>query len=216
LAHGTAMNDIIKFISGFKQFKEQYFSENNDLFSTLRDGQSPRVLLVGCSDSRVDPALLTGCAPGDLFVVRNVANLIPPAEHDSGHHGVSAALEYAVCHLEVEHVIILGHSNCGGIKALLEGAPEGRSAEYIGPWVGIAKRARDQVLLELANKDKEKQSCACEQAAILVSLDNLMTYPWLKERVETGRIILHGWYFDIFTGQLFAYQPVTRQFAIVG
>lgn len=210
------MNDIIKFISGFKQFKEQYFSEDNDLFSSLRDGQSPKVLLVGCSDSRVDPALLTGCAPGDLFVVRNVANLIPPAEHDSSHHGVSAALEYAVCHLEIEHVIILGHSSCGGIKALLEGVPEGRSAEYIGPWVSIAKRARDQVLFELANKEKEKQACACEQAAILVSLDNLMTYPWLKERVEAGYITLHGWYFDIFTGQLLTYQSATRQFEVSG
>lgn len=209
------MKDISKFIAGFKQFKEQYFSENDDLFASLRHGQSPTVLLIGCSDSRVDPALLTGCSPGDLFVVRNVANLIPPAEHDHGHHGVSAALEYAVCHLEVEHVIILGHSQCGGIRALLEGVPEGQPAEYIGPWVSIAQRARDQVLRELPDKDREKQACACEQAAILVSLDNLMTYPWLKEKVESGRIILHGWYFDISTGRLLSYHPASRQFAAI-
>jgi len=209
------MKDISNFIAGFKQFKEQYFSGNDDRFASLRHGQSPTVLLIGCSDSRVDPALLTGCSPGDLFVVRNVANLIPPAEHDRSHHGVSAALEYAVCHLEVAHVIILGHSQCGGIRALLEGVPEGQSAEYIGPWVSIAQRARDQVLRELAGKEREKQARACEQAAILVSLDNLMTYPWLKERVEAGRILLHGWYFDIATGRLLSYHPTSRRFEAI-
>ena len=209
------MQEITKFIAGFKQFKNQYFSEENERFAHLRHGQSPKVLLIGCSDSRVDPALLTGCAPGDLFVVRNVANLIPPAEHDSSHHGVSAALEYAVCHLEVEHIIILGHSKCGGIKALLEGVPEGKPAEYIGPWVSIANRAREQVLNQLAEKPAEKQAMACEQAAILVSLENLMTYPWLKERVEAGDVSLHGWYVDITSGQLFSYHPANGAFEAV-
>lgn len=206
------MKDISKFITGFKQFKDQYFDENDDRFHHLRHGQSPKVLLIGCSDSRVDPALLTGCSPGDLFVVRNVANLIPQAEHDSSHHGVSAALEYAVCHLEVEHIIILGHSKCGGIKALLEGVPEGKSAEYIGPWVSIADRARDRVLAELGDSSPEDQACACEQAAILVSLENLTTYPWLKERVEAGKITLHGWYFDINCGHLLSYHPASGAF----
>lgn len=174
------------------------------------------MLLIGCSDSRVDPALLTGCAPGELFVIRNVANLVPPCEQDTRHHGISAALEYAVCHLDVEHVIILGHSGCGGINALMHGINNGRSAQFIGPWVSIAERARDRIRSELAGKEPEKQNRACEQAAILISLENLLTFPWVRERVEAGTLLLHGWYFDISTGQLLSYVPERAAFEPLG
>ena len=206
------MKDIAPFIAGFKRFQQQYFDPQEQRFAALQQGQNPKVLVIGCSDSRVDPAILTGCAPGDLFVVRNVANLVPPCELDSHHHGVSAALEYAVCHLEVERIIILGHSGCGGIGALMHGIPDGRPAEFIGPWVKIAQRAREQVLMELPDKEPATQSRACEQAAILVSLENLLTFPWISERVESGALILHGWYFDISLGQLYSYAPETAGF----
>lgn len=210
------MKDIAHFIAGFKRFQQQYFDPHEQRFAPLQQGQRPKVLVIGCSDSRVDPAILTGCAPGELFVVRNVANLVPPCEHDSHHHGVSAALEYAVCHLEVEHIIVLGHSGCGGIGALMHGITNGRPAEFIGPWVKIAERAREQVLEELPGKEPAMQSRACEQAAILVSLENLLSFPWIGERVESGTLLLHGWYFDISVGQLYSYAPETAGFEPLG
>ena len=210
------MKDIAPFLAGFKRFRQHYFDPNEQRFAALQQGQNPKVLVIGCSDSRVDPAILTGCAPGELFVVRNVANLVPPCECDIHRHGVSAALEYAVCHLEVERIIILGHSGCGGIDALMHGIPDGRPAEFIGPWVKIAERAREQVLMELPGKDPATQSRACEQAAILVSLENLLTFPWISERVESGSLLLHGWYFDIGIGQLYSYVPETAGFEPLG
>ena len=210
------MKDIADFIAGFKKFRQEYFDADEQRFAPLKHGQQPKVLLIGCSDSRVDPAILTGCAPGELFVVRNVANLVPPCEHDQHHHGVSAALEYAVCHLEVEHIIILGHSSCGGIGALMHGIANGRSAEFIGPWVKIAERAREQVLKELPDKEPAKQSKACEQASILVSLENLLSFPWVKQRVESGALTLHGWYFDMGGGQLYSYSPESAGFEQLG
>lgn len=210
------MKDIAPFLAGFKRFRQHYFDPHEQRFAALQQGQNPKVLVIGCSDSRVDPAILTGCAPGELFVVRNVANLVPPCECDTHHHGVSAALEYAVCHLEVERIIILGHSGCGGIGALMHGIPDGRPADFIGPWVKIAERAREQVLIELPDKDQATQSRACEQAAILVSLENLLTFPWISERVESGSLLLHGWYFDIGIGQLYSYAPETAGFEPLG
>jgi carbonic anhydrase len=210
------MKDIARFIAGFKRFRQHYFDPHEQRFAPLQQGQSPKVLLVGCSDSRVDPAMLTGCAPGELFVVRNVANLVPPCEHDTHHHGVSAALEYAVCALEVEHIVVLGHSGCGGISALMEGVPDGLSTEYIGPWVRIAERAREKILKDLAGKDLAVQIRACEQAAILVSLENLLSFSWISDRVESGALLLHGWYFDISVGQLLSYTPDKGSFEPLG
>ncbi|MBU1229499.1 MAG: carbonic anhydrase [Proteobacteria bacterium] len=206
------MSDITKFIFGFKRFQKDYFCDDSSVFENLKEEQKPRALLIGCSDSRVDPATLMGCAPGDLFVVRNVANLVPPCENDNGHHGVSAAVEFAVCSLEVEHIIVLGHCNCGGIKALMRKRGGEPSGVFIDPWMDIASKARDQVLTELAGREPQVQERACEQAAILISLENLLTFPWVRERVEARKLYLHGWYFDFETGELFSYLPETQQF----
>jgi carbonic anhydrase len=213
--HREIMEDIVKLVHGFKEFQERYFGEERSLFASLKREQKPKTLVIGCSDSRVDPAILTGCAPGELFVVRNVANLVPPCEHDSAYHGVSAALEYAVCHLEVDHIIILGHSGCGGIRALLEGTSPEKSGEYIRKWVGIAERARETVMRQMGEKPAHKQAQACEQMSILISLENLFTYPWLRDRVESGVLFLHGWYVDISTGNLFCYLPANGRFELL-
>lgn len=206
------MKDIQEFISGFKRFQDNWLGSETTLFDSLRKGQSPRAMLIGCSDSRVDPAILTDCAPGELFVVRNVANLVPPCEPDASYHGVSAALEYAVCHLEVEHIIIMGHSQCGGIKGLMGGVCDEKEHSFIGRWVGIAHSAKEKVLAELPGKPAAMQEHACERAAILLSLENLMTFPWLKKRVEDGSLVLHGWYFDLQAGTLSGYSSSTRSF----
>ncbi|MBI3480265.1 MAG: carbonic anhydrase [Nitrosomonadales bacterium] len=204
------MKDIAKFISGFRRFHDKYFSAGHDLFAQLQQGQRPKALIVACSDSRVDPALLTGAEPGDMFVVRNVANLVPPYEPGGSYASVPAALEFAVRSLEVEHIIVLGHAQCGGINALMNS--EGLGGEFIGKWVSIAQRARERVLAELPGKPSATQAHACEQASILVSLENLLTYPWIAERVETGRMQLHGWYFDMETGSLLRYSHTRNAF----
>lgn len=207
------MHDIAKFISGFKKFQQSFFCKDNTLFERLSKGQSPKTMVIACSDSRVDPAILTGAAPGDLFVIRNVGALAPPYGPDEGRHGVSAALEFGVKSLKVEHIIILGHGHCGGISALMQ--PEEQRAElgeFVEQWVSIAASAKLRVLEELPQASPEKQQKACEEAAVLVSMENLLTFPWIEERVNAGVLTLHGWYFDLDRGELLSYMPQTGAF----
>lgn len=204
------MKDIARFIAGFERFQEKYFGEERELFEQLSLGQSPKTLIVACADSRVDPALLTGAEPGEVFVVRNVANLVPPYHAAGDLASVPAALEFAVLSLKVEHIIVLGHAQCGGIHALMQGHESG--TEFIGKWVSIAERARARVRAELPSKSPALQDRACEQAGILVSLENLMSYPWIAERVQAGTVHLHGWYFDLAAGALLHYDPARNAF----
>lgn len=206
------MSDIEKFISGFKRFQGNYFGKNRSLYEQLKHGQQPRALVVACCDSRVDPAILTGSEPGDIFVVRNVANLVPPREYGGGYHGVSAALEFAVCHLGVENIIVLGHSQCGGIRALMQDAGKCEGSEYVAKWVGMAAPVREKVRRELPNETFDHQAHACEQAAILQSLENLLTFPWIAARVGAGDLSIHGWYFDLDQGELHGYDPTFKAF----
>ena len=206
------MDDIQRFISGFRRFQHKYFGEHHNLFDSLKIGQSPKTLVIGCSDSRVDPALLTDCDPGDIFVVRNVANLVPPFENDNAKHGVSAAIEFATCDLEVRNIVVLGHSACGGIGVLMKGHEPKSEADFVGKWMQIAEPARQQVLNELADMHVDEQIRACEVASIIVSLDNLMTFPFISERVESGRLALIGWYFDIQKGALYEFDPASNVF----
>ncbi len=210
------MTDISKFVTGFKRFQAGYFGRNQELFETLKQGQNPSAMVIACSDSRVDPAIITDCEPGDLFVVRNVANLVPPYESGGGLHGVSTALEFGVCALSVKHLIVLGHSQCGGVHALMNGIPSSVPGEFIVNWVNIAARAKERVLAELPNASPQEQLCACEEAAVLVSLENLLTFPWIKQRVEQGVLTLHGWYFDIQAGELVAYDSALGRFEVLG
>lgn len=204
------MQDIDKFITGFKQFQRSYFGENQELFDKLKQRQQPRALIVSCCDSRVDPAILTNSEPGDLFVVRNVANLVPPYEDDVGHHGISAALEFGVCSLGVEHIIVLGHSQCGGIRALMEDSYGSGEGGFVARWMDIAAPAREKVRKELPHKSIELQSRACEQAAILQSLENLLSFPWIAQRVNNRTLSLHGWYFDMSQGELLGYDAASQ------
>lgn len=199
-------------IEGFSRFREKYFSQDDVSFRELvEQGQTPKTLVVACCDARVDPALILDCAPGDLFVIRNVANLVPPAENQGHYHGTSAALEFGVRKLNVGHIIVLGHAHCGGIHALMEGNVQ-KEDTFISEWMGIADAARQQVSREFTGVDDTIRQRACEQQAILVSLNNLITFPWIRERVEQGTLTLHGWYFDIEHGELLGYNATTRQF----
>jgi len=207
------LSDIATFLAGFERFQAKYFDGEESLFARLRLGQNPRVLVISCCDSRVDPAMLTGADPGDMFVVRNVANLVPPYRNGAEMPGIRADIEFAVKGLNVEQIIILGHRSCGGIQALMagEGITENHY-EFIGTWVAIARQARDRVLRELPGAVPAVQARACEQWAISLSLDNLMSFPWIRERVEAGKLALHGWYFDIESGELLGYSAETASF----
>lgn len=203
-----------RLIEGFRRFRETYFEENRALFEALaQNGQTPKVLLIGCSDSRVDPGLIFGAQPGELFVLRNVANLIPPYAPDAGHHGTSAAVEFAVRTLGVEHVVVLGHAGCGGVKALVE-APIGEASDFVRGWMSIARTARDRALaLTLSSGQPiEVARRMCEQDTVAISMANLMTFPWIRERVYDRTLSLHGWWFDLESGQLHHLDPMTNTF----
>lgn len=210
------MKDIERFITGFRDFKKDYFGPEATIDKPLHEGQSPKTMIIGCSDSRVDPAILTNAAAGDIFSVRNVANLVPPMEKDNSHHGVSAALEYAVCHLNVDHVIVMGHTQCGGINALMQKSCCDEDDCFITNWMALAAPVREQIAAELPDKSPELQNRAAEQAAILLSLENLHSFPFVTERLEEGTLSLHGWYFDMEHGELLEYNVEKGAFLPIG
>ncbi|HXP97866.1 MAG TPA: carbonic anhydrase [Telmatospirillum sp.] len=197
-----------RLIEGFRLFHQTYYQQHRDMFDQLAQGQSPKAMVISCCDSRVDPALIFNASPGDIFTLRNVANLVPPFSPDGNYHGTSAAIEFAVGSLNVEHIIILGHARCGGITALL-GAHEG---EFIGPWMRMAEPARDIALAQVGDGDHELLHRVCELETIKLSLANLAAFPCVQRRVADGTLALHGWYFDIEKGELLAMENVDGVF----
>ncbi|QFY44205.1 carbonic anhydrase [Candidatus Methylospira mobilis] len=219
----TCADSLAHFQDAMLKFRERYYTEKPETMRRLLDyGQHPKALMIACSDSRVDPALLVDAGPGDLFMVRNVANLVPPYCRDDAQHGVGAAIEYAVRHLKVEHIIIMGHAHCGGIKALLDAVSGAEmESDFIGQWVSIAEEACRLFITPSKGAGETKQISLeqlkdypylVERAAIRGSLQNLLTYPWLKQAVEDGKLDLHGWWFDLETGDLWATDPETGDF----
>lgn len=209
------MTPIDKLIAGYHRFRGGYFEENNQKLAELaRLGQSPKVAIIACCDSRVDPSIITDSTPGDLFVIRNVANLVPPNEGDGKWHGTSAALEFAVTGLEVEHIIILGHARCGGIRSLLQ-KKENKSDKFISSWMSIADEARDKVLNNDELNNLDEQAHACELGAIKVSLQNLLTFPCISGRVEQNTLQLHGWYYDMTSGDVLRFDESSNDYVIL-
>jgi carbonic anhydrase len=200
-------------VEGFRRFRAQHFVENDTLYRQLTtQGQTPKILVVACCDSRVDPAIVLDCAPGDLFVIRNVANLVPPSDSHAGYHGTTAALEYGVRFLGVQHIIVFGHAQCGGIQALMQRIGVDDPDSFISDWMELVEPARAVVERELPQAVPDLRARACEQQAIGISLRNLMTFPWVRKRVEAGNLALHGWYFDIEQGQLLQYSEASGLF----
>lgn len=188
-----------RLLDGYRRFRTTTWPEHRSLYERLAaQGQRPRALVIACSDSRADPALIFGAAPGELFVIRNVANLVPPFAPDENYHGTSAALEFAVRQLEVADIVVMGHAMCGGIHALLNGPPD-PSFDFVGGWISMARAAADRVL---ACTPAEEAQSACEHESVRLTLSNLMTFPWIRDRVRTGGLTLHGAFFDIRTGRL--------------
>lgn len=198
--------------AGHSRYKDLHVSDYQPLFKELaEDGQHPKALCIACSDSRVDPALLFDQHPGDLFLVRNVANVMPPYEPNPGHHGTSAAVEYAVRGLQVSDIIVMGHSKCGGVKTLMnmaDGAPP--IGEFVGRWMSMAQPAVE--IAEEAPEEGLDRGVKVEQAVVRLSLKNLMSFPWVAERVAWGSLELHGFYFDMSNGSVMWLNPATDHF----
>ncbi len=196
-----------RFIAGYRRFRAKGWPEQRHALESLAEsGQRPCALIIACVDSRVDPAVIFDAGPGDMLTVRNVANLVPPYAPDVAYHGTSAALEFGVRVLEVEHIIVLGHGQCGGVNALLEGAPE-KARDFVAPWMSMAESARARA--RHLTVPSERQTC-CEHEVIKVSLNNLQTFPWIADAVKEGRLALHGAWFSIGTGELLVLQPDGR------
>ncbi|GGJ25938.1 carbonic anhydrase [Neoroseomonas lacus] len=186
-------------IDGYRRFRAETWPRERARFEELAArGQRPHTMVIACSDSRVDPQMIFSAGPGELFVVRNVANLVPPYMPDAQFHGTSAAVEFAVRVLKVERVVVMGHALCGGISALLGGAPP-EAQDFVAGWMGIAQRARTVALR--CDAPEQRQEIA-EHEAVRISLENLMTFPWVLEAVASDRLTLHGAHFGVATGRL--------------
>jgi carbonic anhydrase len=198
----------------YRRFKLRHFIPHQDDYEQLAtSGQNPEVMVVSCCDSRVEPEAVFSAMPGELFVVRNVANLVPPYETDGKYHGVSAALEFAVLNLRVKHIVVIGHSGCGGVRACIEhDAAKQTAAQFIANWMSMLDGARDRLLASGASQALPELCANLEREGVKVSLANLRTFPCVQILEGKGRLNLHGAYFDISTGQLAVLNEATNEF----
>ena len=201
--------ELQRLISGFRQFREKYFEQPDSPYRV--SGQAPKTLVIGCSDSRVDPAIITSAGPGELFVVRNVANLVPPFEKGGGFHGVSSAIEFAVVNLKVENVMILGHRQCGGIQALVTSA-QTNSETFVDRWVAIARPAHFRALAAHPHAGVDELCQHCELEAIKISIENLRTFPFIVKAEKERGLNIIGAYFDLELGILMELNEETGKF----
>ena len=201
-----------RLMEGYRNFIGGRFASEQSRYERLAEaGQTPEIMLIGCVDSRVSPEVIFDTSPGELLVVRNVANLVPAYEHDYDHqHGTSAALEFGVQALKVKHIIVLGHALCGGIRAFADEMKPLSSSDFIGKWVSQIAPAAQK--LGPRAKDDSSYMNRLEFASVELSLQNLMTFPWIAEKVQTGELKLHGAYFGVATGHLLLRDPATGEF----
>lgn len=201
-------------LDGYRNFMSGRYADERERYKTLAEsGQKPTTLVIACCDSRAAPETIFDCGPGQLFVMRNVANLVPPFGPDGMHHATSSAIEYAVVHLKVSHVVVMGHGRCGGIQAALDTsaghAPDG---DFIGAWLAMLKPVSDKVEAADLLTPAERQT-VLERIAVRQSIGNLLSFPYLKSRVEEGSLSLHGAWFDISTGELWVMNGESGDFA---
>lgn len=207
--------EVLKMMAGFRRFRDRYFAGDVRVFEKLsHSGQHPKTLMIACSDSRVDPALLFSTSPGEVFVVRNVANLVPPFETNQGFHGVSAAIEFAVVNLKVQNIAVLGHRQCGGIRSLFEDSHLAETG-FVKYWMSIAEPAKIKSLAKNPHADIDHLCRECEKESIVTSLANLKTFPFIQNAIAQNQLDLHGLYFDIELGELSAFDESSGDFLTV-
>ena len=201
-----------RLIEGYRKFLAERLPTEQTRFRELAErGQSPEIMVIGCCDSRVSPEVIFDARPGELFVVRNVANLVPPYAPDQNYHGVSAALEFAVAALKVKHIVVLGHAHCGGVRAFAEDGEPLSPGDFIGKWMSLIAPAAEK-LGPRGDTPPSDYLMRLEQASILNTLDNLLTFPRLRKLIERGRVTLHGAYFAVATGELSVLDPQSGRF----
>lgn len=211
------MQNFHDLVGGFHHFRANYFLKEKEFFDALAHSQSPKTLVIACCDSRTDPAIVLGCKPGDLFVVRSVAAIVPPPEKAGEYDAVMAAVEYGVKHLDVDHIVVMGHSNCGGIAGLFN--PQAiRKERFTGKWISLACSAVERINEENSQEDLAQRIRLSEEAAVLLSIENLLSYPWIEEAVKAQTLSLHALYYDMREGTLNVwnsemenFEPTTRE-----
>jgi carbonic anhydrase len=204
---------VKKLIDGFQSFKQNFFGKDSEFYQKLRKrGQRPEIMIISCSDSRVDPANLFGTKPGELFVIRNVANLVPPYQPDDNYHGSSAAIEFGVRDLGIKDIVVLGHAFCGGIDALCSHAlgENIKNREFITPWIKIA-----MPVMKTINKNEKREVIVhqVERESIKNSMNNLRTFPWVSALEKADQLRIHGWWFDMEHGALWTCGNGNQEFS---
>ena len=208
---------MVKFLKeGFKNFKNNYYKNNkSNLLKLVKNGQKPKFMIISCSDSRVDPTILFQASPGDIFAIRNVANLVPPYNPDKGHHGVSAAIEFGILDLKIKNIIILGHAHCGGITALKnkiikdDFETKNKKREFIDSWINIASPIMNKINFK---NNSEPVQHLIEKESIKNSLKNLKTFPWLLKLLDEKKINIYGWWYDIENAELLSFDENKNTF----
>ena len=203
-------------LDGYRTFTSQRLPTEQSRYRELSErGQAPEVMVIGCCDSRVSPEVIFDAGPGELFVVRNVANLVPVYQPDGGAHGVSAALEYAINVLRIKHIVVLGHAQCGGIRAFIDKIEPLSPGDFIGRWMAMFVKP-GEVVEQRDRESMQEFTIRIEKAAIFRSLENLMTFPFVRAQVESGAMNLHGAYFGVAEGSLFVLDSTAKEFRGVG
>jgi carbonic anhydrase len=206
------MNRLYK---GIHKFQESYFKKEEEFFQRLSQEQKPDVLFITCADSRVDPNLVTQSNPGEIFIVRNMGNIVPPHDAIKDKNSVAAALEFAVLNLKVTDIIICGHSNCGAMQMLNEDAQLLRRMPHVNEWLELSASVRDLILKYYGNTSNEIRQRVTEEENILFQLHNIQTYPFVKQALDEKTLYLHGWYYNIGTGSIYSYNTVEDVFEII-
>ena len=202
-----------RLLEGIAHFRLNDFEAHRELFTGLKSKQKPHTLFISCSDSRVDPNLITGTLPGELFIIRNIANIVPPHHYTSEHLATTSAIEYAVLALDVQNIIICGHSNCGGCAACLAPPPTDKLPHTL-KWLELAVPARERVFEEALGDDPEAREWMMEQYNVVEQLKHLMTYPYIYQKALAGQIEISGWHYIIETGEVFIYDKDSKQFLL--
>jgi carbonic anhydrase len=204
-----------RLFKGIAKFRQEDFEAHRELFRSLGRSQKPHTLFIGCSDSRVVPDLITRTMPGELFTVRNVANIVPPFRHTEEYVGTTSAIEYAVQALEVSNIVVCGHSNCGGCAAMNIPGENLAHLPNVRRWLEISKEVRGRVDRQMEVENPAKREWLTEQINILVQMRNLLTYPYIEERYQQGTLNIYGWYYIIETGEIFNFNDQTETFELV-
>jgi len=204
-----------KLFKGIAKFRHVDFESHKELFKELGRKQQPHTLFIGCSDSRVVPELITRTRPGELFMVRNIANIVPPFKKTDDYAGTTSAIEYAVQVLNVEAIVICGHSNCGGCAAMHQSPEDLQHIPHVARWLQGSSEVRERVEKQVVEGTPEEKEWLTEQINILVQMRNLLTYPYINERYKAGKIDILGWYYIIETGEIFNFNDSTETFELI-